>query len=92
MIKLAFIMCMFLFCSFEAEAAENKNKAEIIIKGHTFVVTLEDNNTAKALYEQMPIEFNMSELNGNEKYCYLDKSLPTAPEKIGKIRTGDIML
>lgn len=34
----------------------------------------------------------MKELNGNEKYHYLSKSLPTNFENIGTIHAGDIML
>jgi hypothetical protein len=34
----------------------------------------------------------MSELNGNEKYNYLPDNLPTAIERAGRIKTGDLML
>ena len=34
----------------------------------------------------------MSELNGNEKYVYLDKSLLTNPSNPKQINTGDVML
>ena len=34
----------------------------------------------------------MDELHGNEKYAYLDQSLPTASEKVGSIKSGDLML
>lgn len=34
----------------------------------------------------------MSDLNGNEKYYYLDENLPTNSENIGHINAGDIML
>ena len=35
---------------------------------------------------------NMTELNGNEKYAYLDEALPSAPERVGRIEAGDLML
>ena len=58
-----------------------------------FTVTLEDNKTAKALIKQLPLKVNMSELNGNEKYNYLESDLradtPTCPQTIHK---GDLML
>ena len=34
----------------------------------------------------------MSELNGNEKYYYLDDSLPTETYRPGTIQAGDLML
>lgn len=35
---------------------------------------------------------DMSELNGNEKYFYLDTSLTTDSYRPGNIQTGDLML
>ena len=35
---------------------------------------------------------DMEELHGNEKFNYLDQGLPTNPENVVSIRTGDIML
>jgi len=34
----------------------------------------------------------MEELNGNEKYKYLDFTIPASPENPKRINTGDIML
>lgn len=34
----------------------------------------------------------MHELNSNEKYAYLDQSLPTQASSPGMIQTGDLML
>ena len=58
----------------------------------TFSATLEDSETSRALAELLPLTLNMSELNGNEKYFYLDQSLPTDSKHPGQIRTGDLML
>ena len=35
---------------------------------------------------------SMEELNGNEKYKYLDQDLPTKTYKPGTIHAGDLML
>ena len=35
---------------------------------------------------------DMRELNGNEKYFYLNEPLPAAAQRVGQIRTGDLML
>lgn len=65
---------------------------QILIGEKQFSVTLENNDTASALTEILPLTLDMSELNGNEKYHYLDTALPSSPEKVGHIHEGDIML
>lgn len=64
----------------------------LTINGITFAVTLEDNEAARAFAARLPLTLDMSELNGNEKYFYLDESLPTASYSPGTIQTGDLML
>lgn len=64
----------------------------LTIHGTSFAVTLEDNEAARAFAARLPLTLDMSELNGNEKYFYLDGSLPTASYRPGTIRTGDLML
>lgn len=59
---------------------------------HTFSATLLDNETARQLAELFPLTLEMSELNGNEKYFYLDGSLPTDSHRPGQINAGDLML
>lgn len=60
--------------------------------GQKFTVTLYDNETVSALMERLPMTLNMEELNGNEKFYYLDEGLPANSEAVGSIHTGDIML
>ncbi|MBR1774970.1 MAG: hypothetical protein IJ759_05535 [Bacteroidales bacterium] len=57
-----------------------------------FNADLEDSQTVKELMKLLPMEVNMQELNGNEKYVYLSSDLPTASYKPGTINKGDIML
>ena len=40
----------------------------------------------------LPKEYNMNELNGNEKYTYLDNPLPTDSYNPNQINKGDVML
>lgn len=68
------------------------NKITISAGGATFTATLADNETARAFARMLPLTLDMSELNGNEKYYYLDSSLPTDSSNPGTINTGDIML
>lgn len=67
-------------------------KIEIVIGSKAFSATLYDNETARALAEQLPMTLDMSELNGNEKYYYLEGSLPTDSGRPSGIKAGDIML
>jgi hypothetical protein len=67
-------------------------KIKITVNSQTFTATLFDNNSAKAFREMLPITLNMTELNGNEKYYDLPKSLPTNSSNPGTIKNGDLML
>lgn len=67
-------------------------KIAVTVNGTMFSGTLDDTEAARALVKLLPLETGMSELNGNEKYAYLDEALPTAPERVGSIEAGDIML
>ena len=69
-----------------------KNSVTIQINGKNFSATLEDNPTAHAFADKLPLEVDMAELNGNEKYFYLDADLPSDSERVGQIHSGDLML
>ena len=62
------------------------------VNGQKFEAELYDNDTADTFKKMLPITFSMNKHNGNEKYIYMDQSLPSASEKIGSIQNGDIML
>lgn len=64
----------------------------ITIDDKKYNATLEDNETVREFTKILPNEFNMSELNGNEKYVYMDSSFPTNPYNPKEIKVGDIML
>lgn len=71
---------------------EDSNTMTLAINGTEFTAELEDNETAAAFRELLPLTLSMNELNGNEKYCYLDSTLPTNSYRPGTINAGDIML
>ena len=64
----------------------------IVINNDNYVLNLESNETVTKLLELLPLEIEMSELNGNEKYIYLDESLPTNSSNPKHINSGDVML
>ncbi len=76
----------------EVDGDDLSMKINLTINGNNFTATLEDNETTRELLNRLPLELNMSELNGNEKYYYFDDSLPTNSYRPGSINTGDIML
>lgn len=78
----------------ESEAKDMKNITNITvtINDKDYNATLENNETTQVFLELLPIDLEMSELNGNEKYIYLDQTLPTKSYNPDKIKAGDIML
>ena len=65
---------------------------KITVNGASFNVTLAGNATAQAFAAMLPVTLEMDELNGNEKYHYLDTSLPAASRTVDTIHAGDLML
>ena len=75
------------------ESGETVEKeAKVTIDNKDYVIDLDNNETTKKFLDLLPQEFNMTELNGNEKYIYLDKKLPTNASNPKKINAGDVML
>ncbi|WP_428070530.1 cyclophilin-like fold protein [Chryseobacterium gambrini] len=65
---------------------------KITINSKVFKVNLQDNATAKAFKELLPLTLDMKELNSNEKYAELPESLPVKASGPGTIQNGDLML
>ena len=70
---------------------ESTMTINIIFGGKTFSATIEDSATGRAFFSKLPLTLQMSELNGNEKYCY-GVSLPSADKRFDSIVAGDLML
>ena len=84
-------------CNKEGNTIKNNNTMangtiKITVNSQSFTATLLDNNSAKAFKELLPMTIQMTELNGNEKYYDLPKSLPTNSANPGSIKNGDLML
>ena len=69
-----------------------KSEIEIVAGGKTFQAELENNKTAREFRSMLPSTVLMEELNGNEKYYYMDQTLPANAKKTGTIKAGDLML
>lgn len=67
-------------------------KINLTINNKTFSATLENNVTTRELISMFPMTLNMSELNSNEKYNYLDTDLTTNSSRQSRINEGDIKL
>ena len=75
-----------------AQIDAEEMKINVVIGNNTFAATIADTETGRAFYNMLPLTLSMTELNGNEKYCYLDTSLPTATYRPGTIQAGDLLL
>lgn len=76
----------------ENDNDDTDRQITIKISSNTFIATLQNNKTARAFTNMLPMTVTMNELNCNEKYYELSQSLPTASSTPGTIRRGDIML
>lgn len=73
--------------------SQEKTRMWMTIGGtHRFAVTLENNPTARAFAQMLPLTLDMPDLNDNEKHVKLPRSLPIHAVRPGTIRTGDVML
>ena len=94
-------------CNYNEKKSDNKNETKtqitngideedkivkVKIDNNYYAIDLEENETVKEFINILPKEFNMTELNGNEKYIYLDHVLPTNEYNPGYINKGDVML
>ena len=91
------LLIFFLFtgCNNNYEKNENIeviNSVKAIINEKEYPIALENNETVKTFVTMLPQKFIMNELNGNEKYIYLDTTLPTNASIPQMINKGDIML
>lgn len=70
----------------------NTNRMRVIVGDKTFLATIDNSATGEAFKNLLPMTITMAELNGNEKYYYLNDNLPKNASSPGTIHAGDIML
>lgn len=84
------------------EEMEESNKESVIgteelsmkitVNKESYSVDLYDNETSRELISRLPLTLEMQPMNGNEKYVYLEESLPTNSSVPSSIHSGDLML
>lgn len=57
-----------------------------------FAIDLVDSPSSRDFLAMLPLSLTMEELNGNEKYAYLDSPIAADPYSPGTIEAGDFML
>jgi hypothetical protein len=62
------------------------------INNYEFRATFKENATVEAFKELLPLAIQMEDLHDNEKYYFLEESLPQEEQKVTQIFTGDVML
>jgi len=97
------LICVKLYACNDNNAGEPENnsnditntdsmKLKMTVGSNVFTATLYNNASVNAFKARLPMSINMTELNGNEKYCDLSGSLPANASNPGTIQTGDLML
>ena len=86
------VFALMLSLSFLSAFAEDM-KIKITVNNQVFSATLQDNPTTQQLIKMLPLQLEMIELNGNEKYHqFSGKSFPTNSSIVKNIHNGDLML
>ncbi|MCX8005230.1 MAG: cyclophilin-like fold protein [Burkholderiaceae bacterium] len=78
----------------DPKTTQSAEQPRIVMTAGTsrFTVALDDTAAAAALAKMLPVTFEMSDLNRNEKKVRLPRALPTSFVRPGTIRAGDVML
>jgi hypothetical protein len=91
-IKLCIVMLAFASMAAMPADAADKTAVKVKVGKKAFNAEFYSNKTSRKLLKKFPLKVKMSELNGNEKYKYLDFDLPTNEKAVTEIKAGDIML
>ena len=72
---------------------EEENVMKININSEKYIINVENEALMEEIYNALPETFTMNELNGNEKYYYLNSTMKNAnSEAVGQVQKGDVML
>ena len=76
----------------KSKSVKTKQTIMIRVNDNSFKTVLNDSKATQAFIKQLPLKVKMEELNGNEKYFYMNESLPATDSYPGTIHAGDLML
>lgn len=74
------------------KAQNQPMKLKITVGNKEFTATLNDSEAARELVKQLPLDVNMTEHNGNEKYYVLPEAMPGRATSPGRVEAGDLMI
>lgn len=74
------------------ESDAKVSEVKVTINDKEYIIELENNDTVNEFIKILPQEFIMDELNGNEKFVYMNNSLTTNSYNPNHIVKGDVML
>lgn len=74
------------------EHAMHSSVISLSINNQVFDLQLENNPTATAFANLLPLDLTMSDHLNNEKFATLPNALPTNDKTAGQIHAGDVML
>ncbi len=96
LIGLFIVISLFLITGCDNNKKQDKdeeiNEVKVVIDEKEYIINLENNETAKSFVNLLPKEYKMNNLHNNEKYIYINESLPTNSSNPGRINAGDVML
>lgn len=64
----------------------------MIVNQDAFELELDDNSAAKEFRAMLPLEIDMDDVNGNEKFALLNRHLTRADHSAGQIKEGQVKL
>ncbi|MFR9166619.1 MAG: cyclophilin-like fold protein [Dysgonomonas sp.] len=88
--KLLFTICTLAFILSSVNAQNQKLK--ITVGNNNFTATLNNNETVDAFVAMLPLDVDMTEMGGYEKFYYLPQNLPGSASNVGTTYKGDLMI
>lgn len=76
------------------QTGEEPSGGRIAVKvgDQVFTAILYEHAATRAFKGMLPMEVEMNEQSGNEKYCFLPEDLPADASGAGTVRSGDLMV
>lgn len=72
-------------------SAQN-HRLKITVGNSEFTATLNNNETVNTFISMLPLEVNMNEMGGYEKFYNLPQNLPGSASNVGTTNEGDLMI